>query len=107
MRAERRLGEIIKSAKATGQPSVGQPPKNGTATEPFFGMRLADVDIDKKLSSREQKLTAVPAAKFEGMIGEWRGRVEKENERFTNKKNETTWLCCRVSQCPCTSFPWL
>jgi hypothetical protein len=42
---------------------------------------LSEAGIDHKLSSRTQKLAAVPAAKFEGMIGEWRGRVEKDNER--------------------------
>ena len=35
---------------------------------------LADAGIDKKLSSRAQKLAAVPEDKFEGMIGEWRQR---------------------------------
>ncbi len=32
-----------------------------------------------KLSSRAQKLAAVPEAQFEGMIGEWRERIGKEN----------------------------
>jgi hypothetical protein len=33
---------------------------------------LADAGIDKKLSSRAQKLAAVPEPKFEGMLAEWR-----------------------------------
>jgi hypothetical protein len=44
---------------------------------------LAEVGINKDLSSRAQKLAAVPEEKFEGMVGEWRGRVEKETERVT------------------------
>ena len=59
-------------AKGIGTSAV--PRENCTPT-------LADAGIDKKLSSRAQKLAAVPESKFEGMIGEWRSRVEKENER--------------------------
>lgn len=89
MRAERRLGEMIREQKKTvglatggehgGKSSLDrsrQNPSNARAT-------LAEMGIDHKLSSRAQKLAAVPEAKFEGMIGEWRGRVEKENERVT------------------------
>src|SRR5690606_12583822 len=44
---------------------------------------LAEAGIDKKLSSRAQKLAAVPAAEFESMVADWRGRIESENERVT------------------------
>jgi hypothetical protein len=82
LRIERRPGEMIRTRKETvglniGAKGIGTsavPRENRTPT-------LADAAIDKKLSSRAQKLAAVPAAKYEGMIGEWRGRVEKENER--------------------------
>ena len=46
-------------------------------------LTLAEAGIDKKLSSGAQKLAAVPKEQFEGMIGEWRERVGKENERVT------------------------
>lgn len=84
MRAERRLGELIAAQKATfglntGARGIGTsavPKENRTPT-------LADAGIDKKLSSRAQKMAAVPAEKFEGMLGEWRVRVQEENERVT------------------------
>lgn len=78
MRAERRLGQmLIVSPKNTGSRGIGKsgvPPKHPT---------FQDAGIDKKLSSRAQKLAAVPEADFEGMVGKWRDRVGKENERVT------------------------
>lgn len=84
IRAERRLGELIVTQKETvglntGAMGIGTsavPRENRTPT-------LADAGIDKKLSSRAQKLAAVPDDKFEGMVGEWRERVGKETERVT------------------------
>lgn len=86
MRAERRLGEMIRTQKETvGLARGGQPYQStGSTLAPVERPpTLADVGVDKKLSSRAQKLAAVPAAKFEGMLGEWRDRVQKENERVT------------------------
>lgn len=85
IRAERRLGELIRDRKkttglATGARGIGP---NAVPSEYRNKPTLTDWGVDKKLSSRAQKLAAVPEAKFEGMIGEWRGRVEKENERVT------------------------
>ncbi len=84
MRAERRLGELIVAQKETvglGQPGVK--PQLSAHGEPNRRATLADAGIDKKLSSRAQKLAAVPEEKFEGMMGEWRERVGKETERVT------------------------
>ncbi len=39
---------------------------------------LSDAGIDKKLSSRAQKMAAVPEEKFEEMMGEWRKWHKKE-----------------------------
>lgn len=47
----------------------------GTESRPT----LADAGIDKKLSSRAQKLAAVPDEQFEGMVGEWRSRTPNAN----------------------------
>lgn len=79
MRAERRLGEMLASSpKNAGARGVG---KSGVPAEhPTF----KDAGIDKKLSSRAQRMAAVPEDKFEGMIGEWRERVQQENERVTS-----------------------
>lgn len=84
MRAERRLGEIIRDQKETvGFHEGGRPSKTGADREPVSKPTLADAGIDKKLSSRAQKMAAVPEEQFEGMVGEWRERVTKENERVT------------------------
>ena len=69
IRAERRLGEMLREQKETvglntGAMGVGTsavPKENRTPT-------LADAGIDKKLSSRAQKVAAVPAGEFEGMM---------------------------------------
>lgn len=90
IRAERRLGEMIKVQKETvglnaGRAGAGRPILGGSSEEPPKDTRptLADAGIDKKLSSRAQKMAAVPEQEFEGMVKEWRGRIENENERVT------------------------
>ena len=83
IRAERRLGELIKLQKNTVGLNVGGRPKTGAAEVPVFQPTLADVGIDKKMSSRAQKLAAVPEQRFEGMLGGWRERVADETERVT------------------------
>ncbi len=88
IKAERRLGELIKAQRETvGLARGGQPYQStGADEEPVDRPpTLAEVGIDKKLSSRSQKLAAVPEDKFDGMIAEWRERVGKENERVTKK----------------------
>ena len=87
MRAERRLGEIIKAQKDTvGLAKGGQPYQNPTGQDKVpveASPTLAEIGIDKNLSSRAQKLAAVPEDKFEGMLGGWRERVADETERVT------------------------
>jgi N6-adenosine-specific RNA methylase IME4 len=90
LRAERRLGQMLTEQKATvGMAPGGQPYQDGTPTgsDPEQVARraptLKEVGIDRKLSMRAQKLAAVPADKFEGMVTEWKGRVAKEGERVT------------------------
>lgn len=86
MRAERRLGEMLKTQKETtgladgGDAARTRFQKSTELNKPT----LSSVGIDKKLSSRAQKLAAVPEKKFESMLGEWRGRVKKKNERVTS-----------------------
>jgi hypothetical protein len=68
LRAERRLGIMLTEAKRTGQISPGQPPKNGSDKEPFFGVRLEDAGIDRKLSSRAQRIGGIGEQAFEAMV---------------------------------------
>lgn len=84
IRAERRLGELIHAQKETVGLNRGAF-VGGTEKEPPRDERptLADAGIDKKLSSRAQKLAALPTDEFESRIGTWRSEIEQENERIT------------------------
>lgn len=90
IRAERRLGEMIAAQKASGGLSKGSAgvglnqhtPKelrSSVTTAPT----LADAGISKDLSSRAQKLAAVPEAEFEAEVGQWRDRVSAEGKRVS------------------------
>jgi hypothetical protein len=61
-RAERRLGELIKLQKETvGLARGGQPYQAGSKRAPVENQpTLADAGIDKKRSSRAQKVASVP-----------------------------------------------
>ena len=79
MRAERRLGELIKAQKETVGLQRGRL-RRGAKKEPRdTRATLAEVGIDKKLSSRAQKLAMVPEEQFEGMIGDWPERVSVQD----------------------------
>ena len=83
MRAERRLGELIRVQKETvGLNAGGRPTITGSKSDPVTPT-LSSVGIDKHLADRARKLSAVPEAQFEGMLGEWRERVADETERVT------------------------
>jgi N6-adenosine-specific RNA methylase IME4 len=90
IRAERRLGGMLLEQKDTvGLANGGDAMRarflEGTEVKPT----LADVGIDKKLSMRSQKVASIPDETFESMMGEWRERVSRENERVTvNLLNE-------------------
>jgi N6-adenosine-specific RNA methylase IME4 len=86
MRAERRLGEMLRAQKETvGLAAGGKPYQStGSTLEPVERKpTLADAGIDKKLSSRAQKVAAVPENDFEWLVSRWRVSLEKENERVT------------------------
>jgi len=87
MRAERRLGQLIQAQKETvglntGAKGIGTAEgvrcRKGTAPP-----TLAEAGIDKKLSSRAQRMAAIADAEFEGMVGQWKERKQRENERIT------------------------
>lgn len=84
MRAERRLGQMITQQKET----VGLNKGNNFAAVLDDDRRvptLSDVGISKNLSSRAQKLAAVPEAEFENEVGQWRDRVQAEGARVTTR----------------------
>lgn len=75
LRAERRLGIMLAEQKRTvGLHQGGRPSKTGANEEPV-SLTLADVGIDKKLSSRSQKVGGIAEQAFEAMIDGVRQRI--------------------------------
>ena len=88
IRAERRLGEMLAEQKADGGLHEGGRPtqETGRHARPVSEKpRLADAGISKDLSSRAQKLAAVPEKTFEKEVEEWRDRVKAEGVRVTTR----------------------
>ena len=90
IRAERRLGEMIAAQKADGGLNKGGRPTTETPRDERGVSRptLADAGISHDLSSRSQKLAAVPEAEFEHEVGEWRDRVKAEGARVSTRLQE-------------------
>lgn len=88
IRAERRLGELLAQQKAgeglnTGAKGIGT---SAVVTDDRTSVpTLKAAGISKDLSSRAQKLAAVPKAEFEAEVVDWRHRVKKENSRVTTR----------------------
>jgi len=88
MRAERRLGQMLAEQKAAGGMNKGQLKQGPALVNNEDGKAsptLADVGISYDLSSRAQKMAAVPEAEFEAEVGEWRDRVQVEGERVSTR----------------------
>lgn len=92
IRAERRLGEMLAAQKEAGGLNQGarlagakSGANDGSSAVVGNDRRptLADVGISKDLSSRAQKLAALPEKEFEKEVGEWRDRVEAEGARVS------------------------
>ncbi|PWJ88408.1 N6-adenosine-specific RNA methylase IME4 [Mesorhizobium loti] len=84
IRAERRLGELIVAQKTTiGLNPGGRPKTSASRGQVPEQPTLSDVGVDRKMSARAQKMAAVPEGEFEAMVGDWRNRIEIENERVT------------------------
>ena len=84
IRAERRLGELIKAQQETvGLAKGGGDTSTGTRKVPVQEPpTLTEAGISKNLSSRAQKLAAVPQDKFEELVGEWRGKATASDGRI-------------------------
>lgn len=88
MRAERRLGQMLTEQKQQGGLNKGQLKQGPALVSNEDGKQvptLADVGISYDLSSRAQKMAAVPEAEFEAEVGEWRDRVQVEGERVSTR----------------------
>jgi hypothetical protein len=95
-RAEKRLGDMIKAQKEAiglnqGTAGQGRPPLGGSSTEPpkkDDRPTLAETGIPKSLSSKAQKLSAIPSDKFEEMIKEGRAEIQRPAEKRLLKEVE-------------------
>jgi N6-adenosine-specific RNA methylase IME4 len=90
LRAERKLGVLLISAKETGQLGIGRPGKSnlgpqatdsddgekGTEAVPFTRATLAEVGVDKKLSAKAQQWARLGDADFEARLAEVREKIE-------------------------------
>jgi hypothetical protein len=65
-RAERKLGETMKMARAAGElaPGAGRPRKNGSVAEPLRAT-LAEINVNKKLSARARREAALSPSAFD------------------------------------------
>lgn len=90
IRAERRLGEMLTAQKAddglnrgaasmAGNQHTGKLVRSSETTAP----KLADAGISKDLSSRAQKLAAVPEAEFEAELAAKRERDKQDGARVS------------------------
>lgn len=86
-RSERRLGEmLIEIKKTTGFAPAGRPPKEeiGSESEPIIRpATLADAGVDKKLSSRAQKLASISERAIEARIASHREEALSEKGRLS------------------------
>ncbi len=73
LRCERRIGELLIEMKERGEIGVGQPQKNSTTPVTI----LSDLHIDRRMSSRSQKIAQIPEDIFEVMFVE---HIEQEKE---------------------------
>jgi hypothetical protein len=106
IRAERRLGEMIVAQKAgPGLNKGGNPKLTGSKLEPV-APTLSDAGIDKKLSSRAQKLAAVPQAEFEAEVGQWRDRVSAEGKRVSARLEKSGERHLRDRDCDPEPYVW-
>lgn len=78
-RAEAKLGDMLLEAERTGLLRSGRPRKteNGSAEEPISRLKLAEIGVDKKLSSRAQKISGIGARAVNDMLD----RMEQESRR--------------------------
>lgn len=88
IRAERRLGELIAAQKAgpgLAKPGVKPAGNSVVSNDRIQVPKLSDSGISKDLSSRAQKLAAVPEAEFEAELAAKRERDQAEGARVSAK----------------------
>lgn len=102
IRAERRLGEMLRKQKeTTGLNAGGRPVKTPTTMEGVFTPTLEEIGIDYKLSSRSQGIANIPIKQFESFLSVHREAehpvtskaIEQlaRSTRFTSYTGEFEW----------------
>lgn len=93
IRAERRLGEMLAATKADGGLNPAATLKRGPVLvddeDGKKGPTLADAGISYDLSSRAQKLAAVPEAEFEAELAAKRERDQREGARVSARLEQS------------------
>ena len=103
IRAERRLGEMLAGEKAEGGLRPAATLKQGpVVVTNDHGKKptLADAGISKDLSSRAQKLAAVPEAEFEAELAAKRERDRKDGARVSAKLEQAGARALKAKQTP-------
>lgn len=103
MRAERKLGVLLKSAHETGQLGYGRRSnldRNGSTAEPFEGgegdaaplgrVTLGEIGVDKKLSSKAQRWAALGDPEFEEKLRAVRDKIEGGGAVVVNPLRDLT-----------------
>jgi hypothetical protein len=88
IRAERRLGQLIAAQKefeGLNRGRAGRAPIAVDSNDRDSRPKLSDAGISKDLSSKAQKLAAVPEEEFEAEVGQWRDRVQAEGARVSTR----------------------
>jgi hypothetical protein len=75
LRAERRLGEMLRASERAPGGTPYHHNGTGSAAEQVAQPTLAELGIDRKLSSRAQEYAACPAEAFQGALAVWRERA--------------------------------
>lgn len=83
IRAERRLGELMRDQKETVGLNRGGRPKKTPSDSDAVLPTLAEAGIDDHLADRARKMAAVPEEKFNESLAGWRREVEASTERVT------------------------
>lgn len=83
IRAERKYGQMLAELKRNGHLRDGRPKKTVDSDQPFFEVSLKEIGATKDFSHKTQKLAAVPEDEFEEMLGDWREKSKKANEKVT------------------------
>lgn len=82
LRAERRLGGLLAEEKRTGRLTSGRPVENGSSEQPLR-VKLTDLGIDRKLSSRAQRTAGIAERAFEAMVTNMRTRMAEKGVRVS------------------------